>query len=111
MKKALWSAGFSILGLAVTWIALRIGGSIDWRGLTYQWPEGRCWELDHCDVPWYGVTLFFGVLLLPTAVHAFAGWRLAAGGVAVRAASLNAVGLFVGTCVFFVVARLVGGVP
>jgi hypothetical protein len=55
---------------------------VDWSGLTYRWPKGRCWELDHCAVPWYGVWLFVGFLVAL---------------------------LFAGTLAFFVIGRLASG--
>lgn len=99
------------MGLASSWLALRAVESVDWSELTYRWPAGRCRELDHCGVPWYGVALFVSILLLPSAVHAVAGWRLAATGASVRRFGLTALVLFVGTALFFVVARLASGVP
>lgn len=111
VKKALPAAGFAAMGLASSWLALRAVESVDWSELTYRWPAGRCRELDHCGVPWYGVALFVSILLLPSAVHAVAGWRLAATGASVRRFGLTALVLFVGTALFFVVARLASGVP
>ena len=111
MKRVLLSAGFAALGLFATWLALRIVESVDWSGLTYRWPVGRCWEMDHCDIPWYGVTLFPSMLLLPALVHSVAGWRLAATRASVRGLGLSALALLAGTCVFYVAVRLASGAP
>src|SRR4051812_17467395 len=111
MKKVFSSAGFAALGLIASWAAVRIVESVNWSGLTYRWPEGRCWELDHCAVPWYGVLLFFGFLLLPTIVHGLAGWRLGASGASLPRVGIKVTLLFAGTLAFFVIGRFASGVP
>lgn len=109
MKRLASSVGFAVLGLLSTVPANRIVEAVDWSGLTYRWPAGRCWEIDHCDVPWYGMAMFVSLFLVPTAVGALLGWRMA--GTSARGVALNALLLFASTLVVFVVVRFASGVP
>lgn len=97
---------FAALGLFATWSTLWLVARVDWRQYTHARPTG-CWEIDHCDVAWYFVASFFLALLLPTLVHAAAGWRLAN---APRLKVVVAVPLlWLGTFAFYASTRLIGG--
>jgi hypothetical protein len=106
MRKAVHIVVFSALGLFATWSALWLVARVDWSQYTRAIPNS-CREIDHCDVAWYFVAWFFLSLLLPTLVHAAAGWRLT------NAARLKAVVavplLWLGTLAFYASVRLIGG--
>lgn len=111
MRRVFLSAGFALIGLVGSWVALQIVESVDWSGMTYRWPSGRCWELDHCAVPSYAVWLFVAFLLSPTVAHGWAGWRLARSGSSLPRVGINVALLFAGTLVFFVIGKLASGAP
>jgi hypothetical protein len=106
MKKIAYIVVFSSLGLFSTWSALSLVAHIDWSRYAHPVRSG-CWEIDHCDVAWYFVALFFSTLLLPTVIHAFAGWRLSKAALKQSAVALPT--LWAGTLLYFVSARLING--
>ena len=106
MKKIVVALVFTGLGLFATWSALRLVDQVDWSRFTYIRPSG-CWEIDHCDVPWYFVSLFFFVLLLPTFVHMVAGWRLSTS--SPRKVVVSAAVLWVATLAFYSLSRIASG--
>lgn len=109
MRRALHLLSFTSWGLFVTWLSLFVIARIDWSRFVAPRPAGRCWEIDHCDVPWFIELWFFVALFLPTAVHAFAGWRLGKHSIAPRKAIASLVALSAATLAFYVSARIVIG--
>ena len=106
IRKMVVASIFTGLGLFATWSALRLVDQVDWSRFTYIRPNG-CWEIDHCDVPWYFVSLFFFTLLLPTFVHMVAGWRLSS--CSLSKLVVSAVVLWVATLAFYSLNRIASG--
>lgn len=109
MKRALHLLSFTSWGLFVTWLSLFVIARIDWSRFVAPRPAGRCWEIDHCDVPWFIELWFFVALFLPAAVHTFAGWRLGKNSIAPRKIIASLVALSAATLAFYVSARIVIG--
>ena len=106
MRKMVVASIFTGLGLFATWSALRLVDQVDWSRFTYIRPNG-CWEIDHCDVPWYFVSLFFFALFLPTFVHLVAGWRLSSS--SPSKIVVSAAVLWVATLAFYSIGRIASG--
>ena len=106
MRKMVVASIFTGLGLFATWSALRLVDQLDWSRFTYIRPSG-CWEIDHCDVPWYFVGLLFFVLLLPTFVHMVAGWRVSS--CSPSKLMVSAAALWVATLAFYSIGRIASG--
>lgn len=109
MRRALHLLSFTSWGLFVTWLSLFVIARIDWSRFVAPRPAGRCWEIDHCGVPWFIELWFFVALFLPAAVHAFAGWRLGKHSIAPRKAIASLVALSAATLAFYISARIVIG--
>ena len=108
MKRAVATFLFAGLGLICSWASLRLVALINWSKLVNPRPHG-CWEIDHCDVPWYiGAWLVFE-LLLPTGAFAVVGWRLGKEEADARSLVLAILALSGGTFVFYAAGRAAGG--
>jgi len=108
MRRLLTSISFFVWGLFITWASLRLIARIDWSKVASPRPDG-CWEIDHCNVPWYIGAWFIVALLLPTALHTVIGWRLAK--VEANGAShlASVLALSVGTFIFYAGGRIASG--
>lgn len=67
MRRFLTVGAFVALGLLVTWACLYVGSHVDWP--KSHTPVKGCYEIDHCDVPWWISTLFFASLLGPAIIY------------------------------------------
>jgi hypothetical protein len=102
MRRLAWCAAFLALGLFASWqailLAIHVSNLLAWPVLARG--NHRCWDIEHCHVPWWGYVLIMASIAGPTLVWAYVGFRLALSGAAakwVRAVLL----LLVTTMVFY----------
>lgn len=109
MRTAVSTGLFVLLGLISTWAGLFTSSRINYSAVLGDAHRIRsgCWELDHCDVPWWYLGLIVSVLLLPTLIHATAGYRLAKRNASPSRFVVVAVVLIAATCLYYVLAALV----
>lgn len=108
IRRALLTSAFMGLGIFASWSTLRLLALVDWSKVTYARPE-HCWEVDHCNVPWYFLALYIAILLVPTATHAIVGWRLNQTDLQLNKVIKATLTLWVATLVFYAVGRIASG--
>ncbi|HWW03899.1 hypothetical protein [Collimonas sp.] len=77
MKRFLIVVAAVVFGFLVAWGCGYAGSHIDWA--MSQTPKHGCYEIDHCNVPWWIIALFIGSLFGPSifyGVVAFIGTKL-----------------------------------
>ena len=107
MKRTVTAFLFAGFGLICTWASLRLVALINWSKLVNPRPHG-CWEIDHCDVPWYIGAWLVCVLSLPTGTFAVVGWRLGKEKASATSFVVAILALSVGTFVFYAAGRAAG---
>jgi hypothetical protein len=107
MRRTLYLLGFISWGLFVTWASLFFVARIDWSKFVTPHPASGCFEIGHCDVPWFIVVWFFVALLLPTVAHAVVGWRLEKLRVTPVRFIFSLLVLSVATLAFYVITRAI----
>jgi hypothetical protein len=109
MKRAFTVMLFGLCGLFATWTSLWLAARIDWRKLPWRMisiPRADgCYEIDHCPMPWYAGFLMLAYLLLPTAIHVVAGWRLGGRQAAIGLQAIALLALLVGTVGFYFIGH------
>lgn len=109
MRKTVITSLFVLLGFISTWAGLFTSSRINYSAVLGDAHRIRngCWELDHCDVPWWYLVLIVGVLLLPTLIHGTAGYRLAKRNASPSHFAIAAIVLLAATCLYYMFAALV----
>lgn len=109
MRRAVVTGLFVLLGFISTWTGLITSSRINYSAVLGDAHRIRsgCWELDHCDVPWWYLVLIGGVLLLPTLIHGTAGHRLARRNASRSQFAIAAIVLLAATCAYFMCAAVV----
>lgn len=72
MKRILATIAAVILGLLVTWACGYATSHINWP--VSQTPRQGCYEIDHCNVPWWIIVLFLTAICGPAAVYGLVGF-------------------------------------
>jgi hypothetical protein len=67
VKRIFLATAAVALGLFVAWSCSYIASHISWP--TSSMPVRGCYEIDHCDVPWWIVALFITSLFGPALVY------------------------------------------
>lgn len=109
MRKAVVAGLFILLGFISTWAGLFASSRINYSAVLGDAHRVRsgCWELDHCDVPWWYLGLIVGVLLLPTLIHGAAGYRLAKRNANPSHFAVAVIVLFAATCLYYALVALI----
>jgi hypothetical protein len=107
MKRVLYVLGFTLWGILATFVLGNLVIELEGKGFIPKVSNNACWETLDCETPWFISLWIFVCLLLPTAVHAVAGWSVGKGGAKPRRAIICLLALAASTFIFYLVAHLV----
>ena len=96
---------FLAVGLATTWVALKVGSQMSYRLPFKLVPRNRggCYEIGPCWLPWWAIVLLLGYLLGPTLIFAITGCVSARPGTGALRVWLRLLALIIWTSLFFLV--------
>lgn len=72
MKRLLAALTAFGAGLVVTWLCGYLNGHIKWP--VSQTPIRGCYEIDHCNVPWWIIVWFMATIFGPSALYGVAAF-------------------------------------
>ncbi|PCE24089.1 hypothetical protein BWP39_30870 [Paraburkholderia acidicola] len=79
MKRAVFSAAYLAVGLSVSWqvarLSSRLAQQYSWPLLDTRWHG--CWDIEHCQVPWWGYAVIVTFLFGPAVTWAVVGFQQA----------------------------------